>query len=336
MARLDYANARLGARRARLLGPGALREVLARPSLEARLELLRRMRLGGGIPGAPGPDPLAAAEAGLRAAWRAEAAMVLADVEGARPRALLRALLSLDDAAAVKAVLRAAARGRGADRALAAAPETTGLDERALRRAAAASGVKEAIERLAAAAPEVATALRAALPASAPGDLLPLELAADRAVARRARAAAAGPGEDAAVLRRHLEDRIDARNARTLVALAGTPPRGEPFLEGGRRLRGPELRRLAGAPAADVRAALARLFPGIDPRALETPWGADAELERAALAPLRRDARARPLSIAVPLAYLAERRAEVRRVAVLLRGAELGLAADELLDLVEV
>jgi hypothetical protein len=37
----------------------------------------------------------------------------------------------------------------------------------------------------------------------------------------------------------------------------------------------------------------------------------------------------------VPLAYLAERRAEVRRVALSLRGAQLGLPGDELLSLVE-
>lgn len=337
MARLDYANARLGARRAQLLGVGALRAVLSRPSLEERLELLKRMRLGAGLSDAQGPDPLAAAEVALREEWRSEAAMVLADAEGERPRALLRAFLGLDDAAAAKAVLRAAARGRGADRALAAAPATTCLDETAVRLAAAAPNVPEAIERLATAAPDVAAALRAALPASAPGDLLALELAVDRAVTRRARAAAAGRGEDASVLRRHVEDRIDARNAATLLELAGAPPvHGDPFLEGGRRLRAPEFRRLAGAPAAEVRGAIARVFPGIDPRALETPWGADAELERAWIAPLRRDARALPLTIAVPLAYLAERRAEIRRVALLLRGAELGLAADELLDLVEV
>jgi V/A-type H+-transporting ATPase subunit C len=335
VARLDYANARLGARRAQLLGAGALRELLSRPTVEARLDLLRRMRLGAELPESPGPDPLGAAEAALREAWRGEAAMVLADAEGPRPRALLRAFLGLDDAAAAKAVLRAAARGRGADRALAAAPATTCLDETVLRDAAAAPSVPAAIERLVPAAPDVAAGLRAALPASAPGDLLALELAADRAVALRARAASSGRGEDASVLRRHVEDRIDARNAATLLALAGTPPHADTFLEGGRRLREPEFRALAGAPGADVRAAIVRLFPGIDPEALETPWGADAELERASLAPLRRDARARPLSIAVPLAYLADRRAEMRRVALLLRGADLGLPADELLDLVE-
>ncbi len=335
MARLDYANARLGARRAQLLGARALREVLARPSLEARLDLLRRMRLGAVLPDAPGADALAATEAALREGWRHEAASVLADAEGARPRALLRAFLGIDDAAAVKAVLRAVVRGLGADRALAAAPPTPGLDEDALREAAAAASVPEAVGRLEAAAPELGRALRAALPASAAGDLLPLELAADRVVMDRARLAASGRDEDASILLRHLEDRIDARNAATLLALAGSPPHADAFLTGGRRLREPEFRRLAGAAADVVRAAVARLVPAGDAAALATPWGADAALERAWIAPLRREARMRPLSIAVPLSYLAERRAEVRRVALLLRGAELGLAADELLDLVE-
>ena len=335
MARLDYANARLGARRAQLLGTGALRELLARPSLEARLDLLRRMRLGAALPDGGGADPLAGAEIGLREAWRREAATVLADAEGVRARALLEAFLGIDDAAAAKAILRAVARGLGADRALAAAPPTPGLDEAALRLAAAAATLPEAVGRIDAAAPAIGRALREALPACAPGDLLPLEVAADRAVTDRAREAAAGGDEDGAVLLRHLEDRVDVRNAATLLALADTPPRADAFLPGGRRLREPEFRRLAGAAGEAVRAAIARLFPGVPRAALATPWGADVALERAWIAPLRREARVRPLSIAVPLAYLADRRAEVRRVALLLRGAEIGIAPDELLDLVE-
>ena len=53
------------------------------------------------------------------------------------------------------------------------------------------------------------------------------------------------------------------------------------------------------------------------------------------MAPLRREARVRPLSLAVPLAYLAERRAEARIVAITLRGAELGLPAEEILEMAE-
>ena len=335
MARLDYGNARLGAKRAELLGPRALHELLGRPSLEARLDLLRRMGLGAALPELPGPDPLAAAEAALREGWRREAAAILADAESGRARALLRAFLGLGDAAAAKAVLRAVARGLGADRALAAAPPTPDLGEAALREAAAATSVAEAVARIEAAAPRLGAALRAALSAGGGGDLLPLEVAADRAAVERARAAARGHDEDARVLRRHLEDRVDARNAATLLELAEATPRADAFVPGGRRLPEPEFRALAGAPAERVRAAIARLVPGVPAAALATPWGADAALERSWILPLRREARARPLSIAVPLAYLAERASEVRRVALLLRGAELGLAGEEILDLVE-
>jgi vacuolar-type H+-ATPase subunit C/Vma6 len=68
---------------------------------------------------------------------------------------------------------------------------------------------------------------------------------------------------------------------------------------------------------------------------LARPWQADRALERAMVAILHQEARRRPLSIAVPLAYLAARREEVRRVALLLRGAALELPGDEILDLAE-
>jgi V/A-type H+-transporting ATPase subunit C len=334
VARLDYANARLGARRARLLGAAGLREVLAQATLEARIDLLRGLPLGALLPPAPGPDPLAAVEAALREAWRREAAAVLHDAEGTRARALLAAFLGLDEAQAVKAVLRGAAQGLAADRTLAAAPPVPGLDEAALRIAASAGGLEAAIEALAGAGSALAAPVREALPLRGERGLLPLEIAADRAAFERARLACRGGGEDAPLLLRHVEDRIDARNAATLLALAGAPPTGDAFIEGGRRIAGSELRRLAVAGAAELRGALARAFRATAAE-LASPWSADRALERALLAPLRREARLRPLSIAVPLAYLAERRSEVRRVALVLRGVALGLGGEEILELVE-
>lgn len=50
---------------------------------------------------------------------------------------------------------------------------------------------------------------------------------------------------------------------------------------------------------------------------------------------IRREARVHPLSLAVPLASILERQAEVRRIRLVLRGAEFGLSADELLDPME-
>ena len=337
MARLDFANARIGARRARLVGAGGLRELLARGGLEGRLELLRGTAAGARVPAAlpAGADPEAAVEAALRAALRRDQARLVAEAEGAGPRALLVAYLGLESADAVKAVARGVAAGAPLDRILAAAPETPELPARALREAAATAEVGAALEALAATGSAVAGAARGALAEGSERSLLEVEIAADRAALARARAACRGRGEDGAVLLRHLSDLADVQNAETLLALAGAPPARDPFVEGGRRLSPEALRSLAAAgDAAAVRAGIASALRVPEP-ALAHGGHAEGALERAALAPLLREARLRPLSIAVPLAWLFARRAEVRRISLLLRGAALGLAPDEVLDLAE-
>jgi V/A-type H+-transporting ATPase subunit C len=337
LARLDFANARIGARRARLLSDTALRDLLARSGLEARLEVLRESAAGAAVPAgsSPVPDPIAPIEAALRESLRSEAARLLGETEGAHARALLAAFLALDEAAAVKAVARGVAAGAPVDRTLAAATPVPGLSPDALRTAASAPGVVAALEALAASGSAVAAAARDAVGGRAEHGLLPLEVAADRAAFARARAACRRHGEDAAILARHLGDRADARNAATLLVLAGAPPAADALIEGGRRLAGPSLRRVAALrEAGAVRAAIAAALE-IPAAELATPWRAERALERGVIHSLRREARSRPLSLAVPLAYLAARRAEVRRVALVLRGAALGLPADEILDLVE-
>ncbi|WP_242360452.1 V-type ATPase subunit [Anaeromyxobacter sp. SG17] len=337
MARLDFANSRIGARRARLLGDRALRELLARGGLEARLELLRSSAAGAGIPAAVtgAPDPLAAVELALREAVHREEARLLRDTEGARQRALLSAFLALEEAAAVKAIARGVAAGAPVDRTLAAAPPVPGLADAGRRAAAVAPDVAAALEVLAGAGSEVAAAARGAVGAPGEHGLLALEIAADRAAFARARAACRRGGEDAAILARHLGDRVDARNAATLLALAGAPPAADALLDGGRLLSGEALRRVAALrEGAAVRDALAQAL-GVAASDLATPWGAERALERRMVVALRREARSRPLSLAVPLAWLAARRAEVRRTALVLRGAALGLPAGEILDLAE-
>ncbi len=337
MARLDYANARIAARRERLVGPGWVRDLLARPTQEARIEALRaasafaeRLPVDVGA----GDAALAAIEAALRADVRREALAILDGAEGTRVRARLEAFLALEEADLVKAVLRGVARGAALNATLAAAPGVPGVSEEGVRAAASASTVEEALAALEAAGSAIATAVRPALPSLAQRGLFQLELAADRAAFERARLAARGRGEDALILAAYVADRVDARNAATLLARAGAPPVEDAFLDGGRRFGRGKLRQLAGTAPEAVRAALAAAF-GIDAAALATPWSADRAIERALVAPLRRDMRLRPLSIAVPLAYLLERRAETRRVALVLRGTAIGLSGDELLDLVE-
>jgi V/A-type H+-transporting ATPase subunit C len=340
VSRLDYANARVGARRARLLGPGTFRELLAHPTLEGRLAMLRDTAAGAALPGvaaaAPGGEAasLGPVEAGLREALAREELRILADAEGGRARALLAAVLGIEEATSVKAIVRGVAHGATVERILAAALPAPGLGPERLREAAASTSVERALAALAAGGSEVAVAAQVALALRAKHGLLPLELAADRAAFARAAAAARGPGEDAAIVRAHLEDRVDARNAATLLALAGAAPGADAFVAGGRRLPEPAFRALAGAPPPELRAGLAARFRG-EAAGLASPWSADRALERAVLGPLRRAARTHPLSVAVPLAYLLERRAEVRRVALVLRGTAIGVPGEELVELVE-
>jgi V/A-type H+-transporting ATPase subunit C len=308
MAHLDVANARIAARRARMAGTRGLRALLAR-----------------GAAGAAEPD---------RAALAREAAEVLRWVEGARARALLAAWLALDDAAAVKAVLRGVAAGEPVDRIVAAAPPSPGLAVEAIRRAATAGAAAAAARVLAAASP-LGAAAEVALVAAAPQDgLAPVELAVDRAAIARAREAARGRDEDARVMTRALGDLADARNVATLLVLAGAIPRAAPWIPGGRRLGSEALDALARrGPDAPRAAAAAWRLPAT---ALSSPARAERALEAARVRALAREARLRPLSLAVPLAYLTARREELRRTALVVRGAAVGLDADELVELVEV
>lgn len=335
MARLDYANARLAARRARLLGAAGLRALLGCGTLEGRVAFLRARSLCPGLAGGDlGPDPLPRVEAALREEWRAEAAAVVDDAEGGRARRLVAAFLALGEARAVKAVLRGVRHGIPPDRTLAAAAPPPGLGDGAVRAAASAAGVEAALDALSDAGCELAAVARAALPLKAADGLLPVELDVDRAALARASAACRRGGEDAAILRRHVQDRADARNAATLLALAGAAPTADLFVPGGRRLAAGALAALAAGPAPAARAAIAAAL-GVREAELAAPWSAEAALDRATSAPLRRESRRSPLSLAVPLSYLADRLAEVRRIGLVLRGAALGVDATELLDLVE-
>ncbi|BDG06096.1 V0D/AC39 family V-type ATPase subunit [Anaeromyxobacter oryzae] len=337
MARLDRVNARIGARRTRLLGPEAARELLARPGLEARLAALRSTVAGAGLPAPPLPsedETLEAAEAALRARLAEDAAWLLRETEGARAREVLGAFLDLDEALVVKAVIRGVARGAPAAAIRAAAPPVRSVAAEAVASAVQATDVATALAALSAGGSALAAVASGMLPLQLEDGLLAIELEVDRAALARARAATRGPGEDRAVLARHVADRVDARNAATLLLVAGAPLAAEPWLGGGRRLVPAALGALAAGTREAARAALAAAFPAIAAAAAE-PWAVERALEASVLAPLRREARLRPLSIAVPLRYLLERREEVRRIALVLRGAALGLPLETILGLEE-
>jgi vacuolar-type H+-ATPase subunit C/Vma6 len=100
-------------------------------------------------------------------------------------------------------------------------------------------------------------------------------------------------------------------------------------------------RRLSRLAERELREALAqegRLH--LDPRLIMMgergdPFTVDQMLHRSLQETMRWESRVHPLSLAVPLAFVFERQAEVRHIRLVLRGAEFGLPADELLALME-
>jgi V/A-type H+-transporting ATPase subunit C len=335
MARCDFAVGRIGAMRARLLGPRGLRELVARPDLDARLEFLRQSGYAEALPasGRDGEAALGEVERALLDLGRRESLRLLRYIEGPRPRRLFAAFLRLADADNVKTVLRGLARAEPAERLRALTAPSTGLDEAALSRLAAQPDPAAAARLLEALGSPFAAAVASALPGlGRPGGLLRLDAAVDRAALAQALGAARRAGEDGRLLAGVLGGLIDGRNAATLLSLSGEGDAVEFFLHGGTRLGENRFRRLARLGPAALGRALLDLVPAAG---LGDPFRAEHLLGAAFRRATRRAARCAPLSLAVPLAFALDRHAEVRRVRLVLRGAHFGLPADDLLDLVE-
>jgi V/A-type H+-transporting ATPase subunit C len=334
MARLDRVNARVGALRSRLVGADVLRELLVRPSLEARIDLLVRSGRLAAPPTERGAPLLDAVEATLRDGLRRDEARLLREVEGERSRGLLAAALGLREGQLVKVLLRGTAFGAPPDRLVALAPPTAWIPEGRLRELAESTSPEALAEKLARDGSPFAAPLRAALVERDRAGLLPAEVAIDRVAFGRVAESARGRGEDAAALADWLAARADARNALTLLALGANVPSRDLFVPGGRRIGAEAYARLARAGVEARRRAAAALVP-CAPERLSEPAAAERLLEGAATRRLRLAARRAPLSLAVPLAWIEARREEIHRIAVVLRGAALGLPGDAILDLVE-
>lgn len=333
MARCDFAAGRIGAMRSRLLGPRGLRRLLAAPDLAARLEMLRRSPYAGAVPAGEGQAALLEAERALGELERRESSRLLGFIEGRRPRRLFAAFLALADAENVKTILRGLVRSAPAERIRDLTAPSPGLDAAALSRLAAQPDPAAAGRVLAALGSPLAGAVAAAVPGLAqPGGLLGLDVAVDRAALAQALGAARRAGEDGRLLAAVLGAWADARNAATLLALQGEGDPGALFLPGGTALGRARFGRLARLGGAALRRELGDLAsPAVPGDAFRAEHALGAALRRAA----RRAARERPLSLAVPLAFALDRRAEVGRVRLVLRGALFGLPADDLLELVE-
>jgi V/A-type H+-transporting ATPase subunit C len=340
----DYANARVRAMRSRLLGRAGIEALLAEPGLAARLEFLKRTNYADAVPGPSGTttDRLAAAERGLRARLMADLAGIDDFLAEERPRALFRACLAFEDGWTLKTILRGVAAGEPPERIFLLLVPTPELDHAALAELVRQREVKAVIDLLATWRSPYARPLLDGLAASARRpDLLALEVALDRVLFSRALDVARRDGEDGEMLRVFLEVQIDLANIATLLKLGGHGGAEEFFVAGGRTISARSYRQYAQLDPAALKAALARkgwllAAAGLNSSAtLDDPAAVDQLLHRALAEAMRREALLHPLSFAVPLSYVLDRRAEIQRIRLVLRGAEFGIPADELLQLVE-
>jgi V/A-type H+-transporting ATPase subunit C len=234
------------------------------------------------------------------------------------------------------ALLRGLAAGAAPARIIAAAPPGSPALEGWLRAAAGDGSVEALLERLRTERHPLAEPLAEALPLRPRLGLWPLEAAVTRFSLAAARATVRRCREDGRVLAGHLADRTDLANAALLLTLAGAGPQADVtrlVLPDGRRLPADAVVALAGAPPEEVARGLATAF-GIELTA-PSPWGVELALDGVLARLARREARARPFSVAVPIAFLLDRRDEARRIALLLRGAAIELPPAELLELLE-
>jgi len=332
------------AMKGRLLGREGVLGLLALPDLAARLDFLRKSDYGTAIAAhlPTTPDPIEGAERGLRARLTDDTRRIdrfLRD-EGAQP--LFRVILAFEDGRNLKTILRGVARGEAPERVFQLLAPTPGLDDPALRELLRERDVKSVIDRLATWRSPHAFPLEEALPSYLKGgELLFLENALDRFLFAQALARARRDGEDGRIVLMFLRTRIDLTNAGTLLKLAGEGAGFEFFIPGGLTITESVFFEYAALDQPELGEALVREFRHrfgkgwATAEELQDAFTAEQRFHAAFVAMLGREARLRPLSLAVPLAFVLEREAEVRQIRLVLRGAEFGLPPAELLVLLE-
>jgi vacuolar-type H+-ATPase subunit C/Vma6 len=332
----DYAVARVRAMRCRLLGRRGLLDLLGQPDLTARLELLRRTGHAAG--GAHTPHDVARA---LRARLARDSAAIAALFADTRHGRLLRAVGAIFDGWVLAAVLRGVEHSEPPAQLLSLLTPTAELDDAALRELVAQRSVRDVVALLATWGSRYAAPLEDAMPRKPRvPDPLALELALERFRYADALSVAAHEGAEGRLVTSLVRSMIDFTNATTLLKIAGHGAPSELFVPGGRALSLARFTKLAALPAHEAEAAIAadralRLGPAFSGGRLD-PFRVEGLITARLRAALARPAREEPLSVAVPLLYLIDRREELRAIRVVLEGTELGLPASELADLVEV
>lgn len=344
-AAFDYGNARVRARRSRLLSAGAVQDLVGR-DLD---ELLSTLGQG---PWRPDVEEALTRYTGLRVLYEAarrHLARTLREVRSFYPGEAGRSLdlyLARYDTDNVIAILRGQARGADPDEVVPLVVPAGRIDEATFVALAHEPGLRPTIDRLVAwglPSAAAATALLRIRPEhEGLGDPTALEQTLLRVRAEevdRTLEEGLGGEELARVLRR----RIDRDNLLATLRLWGTQPAAERagvqlrrhLLPGGKVDRATLQEAFDRADAADLARQLA---PHLPPRWRDPvgAWGATSdlyaladELDRALLeASLARFVHGDPLGLGIPLAFFAAIEAEAHNVRILGRGTVLDLPRD--------
>ncbi len=342
MPSCDYANARLAGMRSRLLGTPRILDLLAQPHLAARIEVLKHSDYGVTLAQElTRGDPMRDTERALSRRFAGDVRATLHFLAGDRHEPVLRSVLGILDAWALKAVLRGVAVRAPVDDLVSLVAPTPSFDLAALVELCRQRDVKAVVDLLATWMSPLWPPLARAWPDySRRHDLGALELALDRAVFARALAATKGAGRHRRLLRSVIATQIDLVNAATLLKLAGHGEEPALFIVGGAALTAVRWHALARLAEPRLRAALfalaplRRLAPAGDPSKLSA-LDLEQLLARALRESVTRLARVEPLSLLVPLAFVLNRQAEIQHIRLALRGAALGVPAADLLPRLE-
>lgn len=323
-ARWDDVNARARGLAGRLLSVAALGRLEQARDLQA---LSRALAESGVL-----PDEIAGATAAsLDLAIRRAAARELALARrwlGARAEVVAVAL-EAEDCRSLRALIRGAAAGLGAETRLAGLLPTPSLPERLLRELAERSRVREQAALLVAAGHPYGPPVLAAAALDEP-DLFAIELAIARTFAERAQRGARRGGR---FLLEYVRDTIDADNCRQLLARAVVRDERDAaasFIPGGRRLSRDRFVEAAGARSPKEAAAVLagalgdQTLAALLLRHAQEPADLEAALEDRLAARLRAESRLDPLGPAPLLRYCLALRRQSMALSGLVWRLELG------------
>jgi len=216
-----YINARVRAMRSRLLDPGRIEELLALPSLDAFIQALGRTPYAHEIQEAQSrtTDSLRIVDEALARNFYLTTTKILSFADG-KARALIELVLMRWDLTNIRIILRAKHTGRRDEEIFTSLIPAGRLNKPALKEIVAQPDVAGVIGALGGMDHPLAVALAEGLrDYLETKDLLTLELRLDRYYAAYGMRISSGRGHNEEVVRRFLQDEVDATNVKTAIKL---------------------------------------------------------------------------------------------------------------------